>query len=327
MVARREVLGGALGLLAAPRAARAQAPGKLSRVGFLAPASESAARQLLDSFRRGLRDAGFTEGEALHFVYRWSENRDERFPALAAELVSQKVDVIVAVTVPAIRAVQQATSTIPVVMVLSSDPVRMGLVASLAHPGGNTTGMASLNQEVAVKRLEILKEIVPPLGRVAVLWNPVNPAMQTEWEHLSAAARVLRVTLRSQEVRTPGDLDPAFSIIASERPDGLVVVGDPLTFILRARIVEFAAAHRLPAVYGTREFAQVGGLVSYGNDLADLFQRAGGYVARLLRGARPADLPVEQPAKFELVVNLRTARTLALSLPPSILARADEVVE
>jgi putative ABC transport system substrate-binding protein len=220
----------------------------------------------------------------MQIEYRWSEGRDDRFPALVANLVSQNVDVIVAVTVPAIRAAQHATSTIPIVMVLSNDPVRMGLVASLARPGGNTTGMASLLQDISVKRLELLKEVVPTLVRAAVLWNPVNPAMQAEWDHLRAAGRILRVTLRPRELRASGDLDAALATIAKERPDGLVVVPDPLTFILRSRIVEFAAANRLPAVYGTREYAQEGGLLSYGHDLSHLFQRAGGYVARLLKG-------------------------------------------
>jgi putative ABC transport system substrate-binding protein len=294
-----------LGVLSVPRTSDAQRSKQVPRIGFLSPASPGRPEtsHLFDAFRQGLRGLGYVEGQNLTVEYRWTEGTPERLPDLAAELARLKVDLIVAVTVPAIRAAQRVTTTIPIVMVLSSDPVRLGLVASLARPGGTTTGLASLIPELGAKRLQLLKEAAPRASRFAVLWNPTNPALQIEGTDMQAAARTLGLTLRSFEVREAGELESALAAMTRERPDALVTVADSLTFVHRARIVEFAAKNRLPSMYGVREFVEAGGLMSYGTSVPDLFGRAAYYVDRILRGARPADLPVEQPTRFELVLN------------------------
>jgi putative ABC transport system substrate-binding protein len=306
---------------------RAQVPGKVRQLGFLVPSQASVFAHLIGAFNRGLRDHGLIEGENLHIEVRSSDGHDDEFPRLAAELIASKPDVIVAVTVPAIRAVQQATKTIPIVMLLSSDPVQLGLVASLGRPGGNTTGLASVIQDLAPKRLELLKEAIPTLSSATVLWNPSNPAMVAEWHLAQAAAGTLRVKLHSVEVRSPLDLEAAFAAVLRDRSEALMVVADPLTFRLRAQIVDFAAQHRLPAVYGAREMVEAGGLMSCGTNVADLFRRAGGYVEKILKGANPADLPVEQPLKVEVIVNLKSARAIGLTLPQTLLIRADETIQ
>ena len=249
------------------------------------------------------------------------------FPALAAELVTQGVDVIVVGGGLAIHAVRKATSTIPIVLAVSADPVGSGLVASLAQPGGNVTGLSILAVEAAGKRLELLKEVVPRASRVAVLWNVTSPGKAQEWRQTQAAARALGVTLQSAEVRDPEDLDKVLSEVARARPDALVAFSEPMLLRHRHRVIDFARKHRLPVVSETSEFADAGGLLTYGASLPDLFRRAATYVDKILKGAKPADLPVEQPTKFELVVNLKTAKALGLTIPPSLLLRADRIVE
>jgi putative ABC transport system substrate-binding protein len=327
MMDRRAVLAGACGLLlAASFDAAAQPRTRVATIGFLAPGPAEAAPKLVEAFRAGLRELGYAEGQSIQIEYRWAED-DGQFPPLAKDLIRSKVDVIVATTVPAIRAAQRATATIPIVMTLSSDPVRMGLVASLARPGRNTTGTASLIQDLAAKRLQLLKESLPRLARATVLFNPTNSAVRAEWALMETAGQTLGVKLRPMEVREPAQVQAALAAIASDRPDALVIVADVLTFRTRREIIDFAASHRLPAMYGIKEFVQAGGLMAYGPSVPELFRRAATYVDRILRGAKPGDLPVEQPTKFDLVINLKTAKMLGLTLPPSLLARADEVIE
>jgi putative ABC transport system substrate-binding protein len=330
-IARRRAFLGAMGViglggLMVPREVGAQAPARLRRIGVLLPTPWSRVSHLSDAFQRGLREAGWIEGQNIHVETRSSDGRDERFAAFAKELVAANMEVIVAVTVPAIQATQQATKTIPIVMVLSSDPVRMGLVPGLARPGGNTTGLASAIQTLAPKRVELLKETIPGVSRAALIWNPANPAMHTDWSLTEATARKLGIKVRPLELKAAGDLDSIFDAILRDRPEALIVVADPLTLLLRAQIVQFAARHGLPAVYGMREFVEAGGLMSYGTSVPDHFRRAGYYVDRLLKGTRPADLPVEQPAKFDMVINEKAAQALGLKLPQSVLLRADEVI-
>jgi len=309
------------GLLAAPLAAEGQQRGKVYRIGILSPSPTPAGPGVtFDILRLGLRDLGYIEGENIRFEYRMSGGHDDHFPEPASELVALKVDVIVAATVPAIRAAQQATITIPIVMILSSDPVRMGLVKSLARPGGNTTGLASLTFDLAGKRVEALKEAVPRLSRIAILFNPTNPAVREGASLTNVAAQKLGLKTRSFEVRAPSDLETAFTAIMQERPDGLIEVPDPLL----GSQSEFAAKNRLPAIHPGRA---AGGLMSYGIDFGENVRSAARYVDKVLRGANPGDLPVEQPTKFELVINLKTAKALGLTIPPSLLQRADQVIE
>ena len=319
------------GLLAAPLAAGAQPATSVPLIGILTPAPAGESPTGLpgkDPFPLGLRDLGYIEGKSVRLEYRSSAGRDDRFSALAAELVGLKVDVIVAATVPAIRAAQRATTTIPIVMVLSSDPVRLGLIKSLARPGGNTTGLASLTFDLSSKRLELLKEAVPKLRQVAVLLNPTSPAIREGLSETKVAAQALGVKVQSFEVRQTAELDAAFVAIVRARPDGLLVVPDPLVGALSSRIAAFAAKNRLPAMYGGRAAgADSGELISYGIDLAAHVRGAARYVDKILKGAKPADLPVEQPTKFDLVINLMTAKALGLTIPQSLLGRADEVIQ
>jgi len=328
-VKRRAFLGAVTaGLLAAARAAEAQQPGKMWRIGWLdiTPPPTPATRKSQDAFVRAMRDRGFIEGHNVSFERRYSEGREERQAGFVTELLGMKVDLIVTSSSAAVRAAKQATSTTPIVMLSVAVPERQGLVASLARPGGNVTGMSNQLGEASGKMLQLLKETLPQLSKIAVVWNPDNLGSAISFkEGERPAAEALRVALVSLEVRSPEDLDRAFTTLTSERPDALWVhiVASPF----RPRLLEFAAKNRLPTVAQASGWPQAGALMSYGPDLADLYARAATYVAKILRGAKPADLPVEQPTKFEFVINLKTAKTLGLTIPPSLLARADQVIE
>ncbi len=318
-----------LALLATPVAAEPQPAGRVYRIGSLATDSRTTPENLRmrEAFTQGLRDLGYVEGKNILIERRYSEGRFERLPELAAELVRLKVDLIVAGAAPEARAAKQATLTIPIVMVAAGEAVEVGLVASLARPGGNVTGLTQMLPELTGKRLELLKEIVPKLSRVAILWNSANPAKVPDWKGTQVAARTLGVALYPAEVRGPDDFERAFDAMSREKLDALMTLDDPLTFRYRTQVVDFAAKKRLPAVYALSQFAAAGGLMAYGVDLSDLYRRAATYVDKILKGAKPGDLPVEQPTKFELVVNLKTAKALGLTIPPSVLMRADEVIE
>jgi putative tryptophan/tyrosine transport system substrate-binding protein len=270
---------------------------------------------------------GWIEGKNIVFERRYAENRVERLPELAAELVRLNVDVIVGLGTLAPLAAKGATTTIPIVMTAAGDPLGSGLVASLARPGGNVTGMSLMAPDLGGKRLELLKELLPRLARVAVLWNAANPYPALVFKETQAAGRTLGIEVQSLEVRDPRDFDGAFEALRRQRPDALITVEDPLTFNYMKLIADFAAGQRLPTLHGFREDVAAGALMSYGANLADLFRRAAGYVDKILRGAKPADLPVQQPTKFDLVINLTTAKALGLEVPPTLLARADEVIE
>jgi len=317
------------GLLAAPLAAGAQPAGKVYRIGYISnsPPNTPESSRLHEAFRQGLRERGWVEGRNAVIEWRFAEGRMERFPDLAADLVRLKVDLIVTTGGPAARAAKQATTTIPIVAVAVSDPVGQGFVASLARPGGNVTGLATLFPELAVKRLGLLKEILPSVSRVAVLWNAANPGNVIILRGVQAAARTLGVTLQSREVRGPDDFEAAFAKMSRERHDALMILDDPLLFQYRASIVDFAAKKRLPTMHPFRESVEAGGLIAYSVNLAELNRRAAEYVDKILKGADPAELPIEQPTKFELVINLKTAKVLGLTIPQSLLQRADQVIE
>ena len=317
----------ALSILLGAAASESQPPGKIARIGYLDGGSPTPEfLPFLEAFRRGLRELGYIEGQNLAIEYRWAEGRYERLPELAAELVRLRVDIIVVGIAQAARAAKQATTTIPIVMVAVIDPVGFGLVKSLTRPGGNITGLSSVNPEMVAKHLELLKETVPRVSRVAVLWNAANPVEVRLWRARKAAAQALGLRLIDVEVRTPDDFAAAFSVIARERPEAMLLVGDPLILGQRRPIVEFAEKHRLPIISDVAEFPHVGGLMSYGVHLPDLFRRAPAYVDKILKGTKPANLPVEQPTRFEMVVNLKTARALGLTIPQSVLIRADQVI-
>jgi len=318
----------AIWLLVAPLAGAAQQPAKVPRIGYLSPLSPSSDPTRIEAFRQGLRDFGYVEGQNIAIEYRYAEGKFNRLPDLAAELVRFKVDVIVVASTPGILAAKNATSTIPIVMALSADPVPTGLVSSLARPGGNITGLSLLSGELSGKRLELLKEVVPNLSRVAVLWDPVNPATLLQLRETEAAAQVLGVQLQPLEVRGPNpDFERAFQDTAGGQAGALITLDDLLILIHRRKIVDFAAKKRLPAMYGFRELPDAGGLMSYTANRSHLFRRAATYVDKLLKGAKPADLPVEQPTRFEFVINMKTAKALGLTIPPSILIRADQVIQ
>jgi putative tryptophan/tyrosine transport system substrate-binding protein len=316
------------GVLATPLASFAQQSAKVARIGFLNPASPQLADIQLQAFRDGLRELGYVEGKNIQLEVRWGDGKLERLPSLAAELVQAKVDVLVAVSSPGVVAAHQATRTIPIVMPLSSDPVGDGLVASLARPGGNITGLSVMAPELGEKRIHLLKEMFPKVSHaMAVLWNPAYVGMRARFEQAQAAAPTVGLTVRSMEVRDSPELDVAFEAIIREHPEALLILVDPFTRSQRSRIVELAAKQRLPTIYESSEFVDVGGLASYGPNIQDQFRRAATYVDKILRGAKPADLPIEQPTKFELVINLRTAKALDIKFPESILLRADKVIE
>ena len=319
----------AIGILAAPLAADAQQAGRVFRIGYLgnAPPTTPETSRVLGAFRQGLRDLGYVEGQNLAIEWRFVEGRLERFPDFAAELVRFKIDLIVTATSPGIRAAKEATSTIPIVMAVAGDPVGDGFVASLARPGGNITGLTSLSTELGAKQLELLKQAVPKVSRVAVLSNPANQLRAPQLQVAEMAARSLGVQLHILEARGPNEFESAFASMTRKRAGALLVLTDPLFFLHRTRIADLAAKSRLPAVYALREHVEAGGLMAYGASLSDLFRRAATYLDKILKGAKPSDLPVEQATKFELVVNLKTARALGLTIPQLILIRADEVIQ
>src|SRR6266571_8642500 len=318
-----------LSLLAAPLAADAQQAGKVPRIGFLGVTSPSARPSHLDAFRQRLRELGWVEGQHIVIDYRCAESRVDRLPDLAAELVRLKVDLIVASAgTQAATAAKNATETIPIVMIYVRDPVGTGLIASLARPGGNVTGVSgSAGLELFAKQLELLKETVPKIRRVAILSNPDNAYHQLAIREVNVAARSLGVQLQLLEARGPNEFDGAFAAMAPERVGALLVLSDAIFGSHRTRLADLAARSRLPAAFGVRDDVEAGGLMSYGPSILDSYRQAATYVDKILRGAKPADLPVEQPMKFELVLNLKTARTLGIEIPQSVLLRADHVIE
>jgi len=302
------------------------ATANVPRIGFLSITESAAAPAVLEPFRHGLRARGYVEGQTMVLEVRWAEGSLDRLPPLATELAQLPVDVLVAVGTPAAQAAQHATSTLPIVA-LMGDPVEMGLVASLARPGGNLTGVSGQTAEVSGKLLELLKEAVPQASRVAVLWNAANPGKVLEWQETQRAAQALGVTLQSVEVRTPADFEPAFAALTKGRPDALITFMEGLTIAHRHQIVDFTTQHRLPMMAENRIFVEAGGLMSYGVTPRALYGHLAVYVDKILKGAKPADLPVEQPTKFELVLNRKTAQALGITFPPTLLILADEVIQ
>jgi len=317
----------AVSLILAPLAAQGQQAGRVPRIGYLGTRTPSDFG--LDAFRQGLRELGWVEGQNIVIDYRFAEGRLDRLPDLAAELVRLKVDIIVAHSTPGAAAAKNATETIPIVMTVVGDPVGLGLIASLARPGGNATGLSFsvVGLEIIGKQLELLKETVSKIRRMAILSNAANPIQPLAIRDVNVAARSLGVQLQLLEVRGPNEFDSAFAAMAKERVGALLVVADSMFVFHRTRLADLAARSRLPAAYGWREHVEAGGLMSYGPSLRDLFRRAATYVDKILKGAKPADLPVEQPTKFELVINLKTAKALGLTIPQSVLGRADQVIE
>jgi putative ABC transport system substrate-binding protein len=324
---RRNTLLALLAFGVAPLASEAQQRGKVARIGRLSPLSASADAPVREGLRQGLRDLGWVEGQNLAIENRFAEGNVRRLPALAAELVRLNVDVIVTGSVPAAAAAKNATATIPIVMVMTGDPVASGLAASLSRPGGNLTGMTVLGLELSAKRLGLLKEAVPDATRVAVLLDPTFPDSGPAVKRLEGAAQVLGVQLRIQEVRDPSEFEKVFATMSNERTGALMVQTDPVLYTYRRRIVELVAKSRLPAMYAMREYMDAGGLMFYGASLPDMHRRAAVYVDKILKGAKPGDLPIEQATKFELVINLKTAKALGLTIPQSLLLRADRVIE
>ena len=314
-------------LLALSVSARAQQPAKVPRIGLLSADAASASWHLVEAFRHGLRDLGHVEGQNITIEYRFAEGKYDRLPDLAAELVRHKVDVIKAFTTPATRAAMNATATIPIVFSQAGDPVGSGLVASLARPGANVTGVSLLAAELSVKNLELLKEIVPRISRVAVLWEPDQPVGAFFLRQTEVAAKSLRVQLQPLEVRDPNDLETAFASVTRRRAQGLIVLPGSLFNLHRHRLADLAARSRVPAIFIRREFVEAGGLMSYGTNFADVSRRAATYVDKILKGAKSADLPVEQPTRFEMVINMKTAKALGITFPPSIMVRADQVIQ
>jgi putative tryptophan/tyrosine transport system substrate-binding protein len=292
--------------------------------GYLSPTSFT---EMFAATSAALQALGWTEGNNVVFERRYADNRLDRLPELAAELVRLNVDVIIATGTLAPLAAKRATSTIPIVMTAAGDPLGSGLVASLARPGGNVTGLSLMAPDLGGKRLELLKEVLPQVSRVGILWNATNPYSALVLKETESAAQIFRIQLQSIEVRSPDDFGSALPTATQLRVGALITVEDPLTFSHRKFIADFAASNRLPAIYGLKEFVEAGGLMAYGADLADSYRRAAGYVDKILKGAKPADLPIEQPTKFEFVINLKTAKALGVEIPPTLLARADEVIE
>jgi putative tryptophan/tyrosine transport system substrate-binding protein len=314
-----------LGLLAAPLAVQAQPPpGKTARIGYVT--FRSGPSFLEEAFRQGLRDLGYVEGHNIAIEYRWANGQLDRVSALAAELVRLNVEVIVSTGGGATAlAVQKAVTTMPVVFT-AGDPLGIGLVARLDRPGGNVTGVSLLTGELDAKRLELLKAAVPGVSGVAVLANPANPTTGAAVKALEGAAQALRVTLHVWEARAPQEIEAAFAAMGKVRVEALLVVADPMLFAERERLVALAAQHGLPGIFEWREFVEAGGLLSYGTNIADMYRRLASYVDKILKGAKPGDLPVEQPTTFELVINLKTAQALGLTIPPTFLFQADEVI-
>ena len=315
-------------MLAAPLISDAQQAVKIPRIGILQVGTAAGNQHLFDAFKRGMSDRGYVEGRHVVFERRFGEGKRDRVREAAAELVRMNVDLIVTSTDQGIAAVKQQTQTIPIVMANSTDPVGTGFVASLARPGGNITGNSAMSPELSAKRLELLREVVPRLSRVAILWNPDIRGAVIDYRETETAARSLHLQLQSVEVDRADDLDRALSAVTAGRPEGLIVPGvSPLMFGNRRQIVSFAQKSRLPSIYGTKDFADAGGLMAYGPNAADQWRRAATYVDKILKGARAAELPVEQATKFELVINLKAAKAIGLTIPPSLLQRADHVIQ
>ena len=314
-----------LAVLAAPLAAEGQQVGKVYRIGYLSIASGPSPRT--EALRQGLRELGYIEGKNITIEYRFAQEKADRLRGLATELVNLKVDLIVTGGPTATRAAQQATRTLPVVMAWGGDPVEARFVASLAQPGSNITGLTSMATELGSKRLGLLKEAVPHISRVAVLWNPSHSEASASFRETEGATRTLGLSLESIEVRSAADLEGAFRRAVTRHADALTVLLDPVTLLNEAKVAELAARSRIPSIFYERRFATAGGLMAYGPLDEDLHRRAAGYVDKILKGAKPADLPVEQPTKFELVINLKTAKALGLTIPPSLLQRADEIIQ
>jgi putative ABC transport system substrate-binding protein len=313
----------AIGVLAVSPAADAQPAARTYRIGVLG----NQPNPPWEGFRQGLRDLGYVEGRNVTMEWRWSEGFTDRLPALAVELVGLRVDIIVASGTQAVRAAKRATATTPIVMAVSSYPDKIGLVESLARPGGNVTGLSNLGPELSGKKLELLREIAPKVSRVAVLHNPASPVEPLAIRELLAAAPAAGMTIQPVEVRSPDDFPAAFAAVVSSRADALLALGNPVNFQGRQLIVDVAAKNRLPSIFDERLFVEAGGLMSYAPSFTDLFRRAATYVDKILKGAKPADLPVEQPTVFELVINQRTAKALGLMIPPSLLLRADQLIQ
>jgi putative ABC transport system substrate-binding protein len=307
-------------------ATSAQTLPNIPRVGCAFSGTPTTGKHLFEAFRQVLRELGYVEGQTILLEVRWAEGRYERYPGLVAELVGLKVDVLVVTNSQATRAAMKATRTIPIVM-FATDPVRQGLVTSLSHPGGNVTGLSFYNEELSGKRVQILRELVPELTRLAVIRNPLTEVDTIFWQDTEVAAQKLGVALQSIEVRGPDDFEAAFAGATRGSAQALLAFDDPLTWTYRSRITALAASSRLPVMYGSREFPHAGGLTSYGPSVVFLFRRAATFVDKILKEAKPADLPVERPTKFELVINIKTAKALGLTIPQSLLLRADEVIE
>jgi putative ABC transport system substrate-binding protein len=320
---RREFIAGLGGAAAWPLDALAQQSGKVWRMGFIAHGHES----FYDALFEGLREYGYEEGRNLMVERRYARGQVERFKEFAADMVRLNVDIVIVVTTPAALAVMNATKTIPIVHPNAIDPLDTGLIVSLARPGKNLTGGAQLTAEVSAKRLEILKKVVPGLSRAAALWNPANPAIVFSWKETQGAAQALGIKLQSHEVQRPQDFAAAFDMIAAEHPDALLVLQDAVTMQHRKEIIEFAIQRRLPSMFNEKGWVVAGGLMSYGENLPSMYRRSAYFVDKIFKGAKPADLPVEQAAKFDMVLNLRTAKAIRLTIPDSIFALSDEVIE
>ena len=314
--------------LAAPVATKAQPVAKVYRIGYLSNSSAAANPHLFEAFRKGLRELGWVEGQNITIDPRFAEGRSDRLSDLAVDLVRLKVDIIVATSMQAVLAAKNATGTIPIVVANSGDLVALGLIESLARPGGNITGLTmSVGAETYGKALELLKEIAPEVRRVAVLSNPANPFHTLAISNVTVAAQALKVELQLLEARGSNEFDGAFATMSEERAGALLVITDSVFVLHRARLADLASKNRLPSMYGMGEYVKAGGLISYGPNLSDRFRHSATLVDKILKGAKPADLPVQQPTKFELTINLKTAKSLGLTVPPSLLARADEVIE
>jgi putative tryptophan/tyrosine transport system substrate-binding protein len=310
-------------VLATRSTALAQAATKVHRIGVLG----NNEGPTWDGFRKGLRELGYVDGQNITIVYRWSDGFTERLPSLAVDLVSQRVDLIVASGTQATRAAMQATSPIPIVMATGVYPDKLGFVASLARPGGNVTGLSNVGPELNAKSLELLKELAPRVSRLAVIHNPSSPVEAIVLPELKAVAQAAGIEVLPVEVRTPDEFAAAFSALLGRRPDALMAIGNPANFRNRQLIADFALERRLPSIYNERMFVQAGGLLSYAPSYPEMFRRAATYVDKILKGAKPADLPVEQPTHYELVINRRTAQALGLAIPPSLVLRADQIIE
>jgi len=325
---RREFIKAMAGSAVAwPLTARAQQAGKIWRIGMLETTSATLNAANVEAFRSALQRLGYIEGQNLVIDYRSADGRSERLPALAAELIRVKSDIIVTRGTPSALAAKNATTTIPIVMASIGEPVETGLVASLPRPGGNITGLSAFVTELAAKRIEMLKELAPQIARVGLIDNMSNRSVPPQWDETKFAAQALRIEAHLFDVRKPEDIARAFDAALEKRVDALTVGNDTVVIASRSQVAVLAARHRLPAIYATREFVDAGGLLSYAAHYPDLYRRAAAYVDKIFKGAKPADLPVEQPTKFELVINLKTARGLGLTVPPMLLARADEVIE